>query len=424
MFAMKTSKLVLPAALVVTGLAGFLAGRATHAPTPAVEAGESRGPAATRASRDSMKSAAESAAASRETRSGVRSATISPSRRLARIEEIVRGENPLERGQSLLAFLEQLGPGDFEEVVDHFRSLGITESRFGEYAMMLSAWAKNDPLAAIAYAKEHTGNRFAIDTILTTWSSLDPLAAIRWVESDHTGEGANPHMAGIIRGIAADDPDLATSLLTSMPRSRERGEALDALLPHLLAQGDDATRAWIAGLSDDALRNGAMMRVADRLAAGDPAGTVAWLLENPSEATQRRMDDVYSTWVRNDPQAAQASLATLPAGDVRSNALRGLVSGLAASDPSMAVSLMDRNSGDVNDRVVQSFIWNSFWTHPATAVGQIGRITNEGHQNHLYRRLLDQWMERDPNSAQSWIRSNTLPAPVLEHLQRRAGERP
>ena len=420
---MKTTQLVIPAALVVTGLAGFLAGRATQQPTAGTSAEETQGPAATRASRSQINSVVESAGNSRDARPGERIATLSQSRRLARLEDIVRSENPLERGQSLLAFLDQLDPGDFEEIVHHFRSLGITESRFGEYALMLSAWAKHDPLTALAYAKENTGNRFATDTILTTWASLDPLSAIRWAEQNHTGDGANPYMAGIIRGIAADDPELASSLLTAMPRSRERGEALDALLPHLLAQGGDATRAWIANLDDDALRNGAMMRAAERLAEGDPAGTVSWLLENPGEATQRRMDDVYNVWVRNDAQAAQASLATLPAGEARSNALRGMVSGIGSSDPSTAISLMDRYPQDVTDRVVHSFVWSSFWNHPEMALGQVTRLDNEGQQNHLYRRLLDQWIERDPGAAQGWIRSNPLPAPVLEHLERRAEPR-
>jgi hypothetical protein len=334
------------------------------------------------------------------------------------LENIMRGENPLDRNRALLAFIDQLAPEDFQEAVEQFRSLGITDSRFGEYAMLLSAWAKNDPMAALAYAREKTRGNFATHTILTTWASIDPQSAIRWAESNHTGDEANPYMAGVIRGIASSDPELATSLLTGMPRSPERGEALDAVLPYLLAKGNEAARSWIENIKDDALRNGAMMRVAERFAATDPAGTAAWLMANPSEAAQRRMDDVYETWARNDERAAMASLESLPAGDNRSNALRGIISSMAGNDPMKAVSIMDRYPSDINDRVVGDFVWSSYRSNPTIAVNQISRMTHTGYRDHLYRRTLGNWMERDQAAASAWMNSNTVPDTVREYIQR------
>lgn len=342
--------------------------------------------------------------------------------RLSRLEAIIRGENPLDRNRALLAFIDQLAPSDFEAAVAHFRSLGLTEERLGEYSMLLSAWAKADPLAALTYAKENTNSRFATDTILTTWASIDPDAALLWAEANHSGDEANPHMAGIIRGLAASDPQRATALLTGMPRSRERGEALDAMLPYLLAQGNDAARAWIGAITDDSLRNGAMLRAADRLAAKDPAGTVNWLLENPGEATQRRMDDVYSTWARQDEQAATNSLARLPAGEIRSDALRGIVSSVAGADPARAISLMDQYNADVNSDVVRNFIWHSFGNNPGLAVSQIARISDAGQREQMYRRTLDRWIERDRNAAAQWIQSNPLPDSLQQHVQRRLNQ--
>lgn len=416
--------LVLPAALLVAGVAGFIAGRNTQPGDAPSSSRETAGPATMRSSRASHPSAAESLRTERGSRLGERPQTIPASQRLARLEGIMRGENALDRNRALLEYIEQLGPGDFEEAVAHFRSLGVTETRLGEYSLLLSAWAKTDPIGALAYAKENTGSRFAADTILTTWASLDPLSAIQWAESNHDGEEANPNMIGVIRGIVGSDPDLATRLLSEMPRSRERGSALDAILPHLLAQGDDNTRTWIQSIDDDALRNGAMMRVAERFAQSDPSGTVSWLLENPGEATQRSMDDVFRTWMRDNPDAAIGSLATLPAGEARSDALRGVVSAVSASDPAMAVSLMDRNAADINDDVVRTFVWRSFSSDPASAASQIARIGDPRDQSSMYRRVLDHWMEQDPNNASTWIRSNALPDDVIQHLQRQSEARP
>jgi hypothetical protein len=413
---MKASPLTILAALVVIGAGAFMAGRVSSSDPAAnaVNGQEDARPA--RAS--SISSSAESAAERmRRTRENDRRSE-SAAERLTRLESIVRGENPLDRSRALLAFIDQLAPEDFEAAVAHFRSLGMTEDRMGEYGLLLSAWAKVDPLSALSYAQQNTRSRFATDTILTTWASIDPDAAIRWAEANHTGDGANPNLAGVIRGIAATDPQRATQLLTSMPKSVERGQALDAMMPWLLAQGNDATRAWIAAISDDSLRNGAMMRAAERMAATDPAGTVAWLIANPGDATQRQMDDVYSTWARSDEQAAMASLATLPAGEIRSDALRGVVSSAALRDPAYAVSIMDRYAGDVDYGVVRNFIWHSFGRDPVMAVNQIQRIADVGERDQMYLRAVSRWIERDPAAAGSWLQGNTLTPSVQDSLLR------
>ncbi len=384
------------------------------------EANAVNGPEGTRPTRASgLPSAMESAAERMRRTSKNDRRSESATARLARLESIIRGENPLDRSRALLAFIDQLAPEDYEAAVAHFRSLGMTEERMGEYGLLLSAWAKADPLSALSYAKENTRSRFATDTILATWATIDPDAAIRWAEANHTGDGANPNLAGIIRGIVATDPQRATQLLTSMPKSVERGQALDAMMPYLLAQGNEATRAWIEAITDDALRNGAMMRAAERMAATDPAGTVAWLLANPGEATQYRMDDVYSTWMRNDEQGAMSSLATLSAGEIRGNALRGIVTSVAMKDPTRAVSIMDSYPSDVNDDVVRNFIWHSFGNDPSLAVNQIARITDAGYRDRMYLRAVGRWIDRDPAAAGAWMRGNALPPSIQEQLQTR-----
>jgi hypothetical protein len=165
-----------------------------------------------------------------------------------------------------------------------------------------------------------------------------------------------------------------------------------------------------------------MIRTAEKLAATDPAGTASWLLANPGEASQRRMDDVYSAWAKKDQQAALSSLNTLPTGDVRSNALRGVVSSVAVADPKAAVTLMNQYANDVTDRVVQNFVWHSYGTDPALAASQISRIGDEGQRDQMYRRMLDNWIERDPASAQAWIQTNPLPQSVRDRIARRQAE--
>ncbi|RYD49468.1 MAG: hypothetical protein EOP85_01565 [Verrucomicrobiaceae bacterium] len=417
---MKPKSLTTLAAVVVIGAGGFMAGRVSSSGS---SASTGNNPAETRSSRSQTASSSSttdspSKKTSRPSRPG-RTEMADKMGRLAKLESIVRGENPLDRNRALLAYLDQLGPGEFEEAVAHFRSLGLTDARMGEYSLLLTAWAQTDPIAALTYAKDNTRGGFAQDTILTTWATTDPEAAIRWAQSNHEGEDPNPFIPGIIRGLAQTDPARATELLAAMPRSGERGKGLDFILPHLLQQGAEATREWITALSDDSLKNGAMLRVARQFADSDPAGTASWLLANPGEAAQRRIDDVYGTWAAKDSQAAVSSFASLPAGEARNDALRGLIGSVASADPKAALSLLDRYPNDVDDRVVRNFVYRSFGNDPATAAAQIVRITNEREREQTYRRTLGAWVEQDSAAALAWMDRNPVPDSVRERINRR-----
>ena len=380
-----------------------MAGRNSSAPSSDSASAASSGPSQGRSDRSAARDSATEAA--RKTRTE-REAKTSAADRLAKLEAIIRGENPLERNRALLALIDQLGPGEFEDAVARFRSLGITDERSAEYALLLSAWAQADPLSALAYAEENTRGDFAASTILTTWASTDPDAAIRWATASYKGDGANPYLPGIIRGLASTDPARATELLASMPKSNERGEGLDFMLPHLLQQGPEATKAWIAAIQDDSLRNGAMLRTAETLADADPAGTSAWLLANPGPAAQRRLDNVYRVWAKQDQRAALSSFNLLPPGENRSNALRGVISDAAMKNPQAAAALMDRYPNDVTDRMVESFVWYSFGSDPAVAINAISRMADQAQRDRMFRRTFNYWSERDPAAASAWAAQN------------------
>jgi len=411
---MNRHQLLTTAVTVLIGGGAFLAGRASV--SRAISGERSVPVASARAGGVSNRVAADSdrsgAAADRANRPAAKE------NHLARLEEIIRGNDPLERNRALLAFLDQLAPGEMPDVVDRFRALGLTDARAGEYAMLLTAWAKADPLAAMAYAEEKTRGPFATRTLLAAWAANDPDAALRWADAHHQGDGANPYLAGIIQGIAATDPDRATKLLAGMPFSEERGEALNALLPFIAAKGGDAARAWVDSIQDEQLRDGAIARMAEQLAAKEPKATADWLLANPGQASLRQLDDVIASWMDQDKAAAVSYYDTLPAGEARTSALRGIVNTMALENPQEAARFMDSHPADTNDQVIQQFVWHSSQEDPVLAASYIARISNPREQENLYNRMLTGWLRRDPASATGWIQSNPLPEAVQQRLQR------
>lgn len=421
---MKWNATSVSAACLAVGIGGFVAGKLTGGSAGSSEADELLERAQQVSSERTSSSSREGGSSRRETASrtprasGERS-TATMDERLTKMEEIVRGENALDRSRSMLAWIDSLAPSEFQAAVDRFRSLGITEERMGEYAMLLTAWAEIDPMAALAYTKEKTRGGMATNTVLAAWASRDPEAAIAWAEANHEGEEANPYMVGIIRSIVATNPTRATALLQGLPFSSERGEALTAMIPHLLKDGPEAAKSWIAGLSDPRLRDGATARFAEEMAKTDPANTASWLLANLGEASTRSVDEVFAEWAKTDKSAAMSSFSQLPAGDAKTRALRGLVTVEARNDPQAAAALMNSHPADVDDRMVFHFVWNSFDKAPAVAANQIALIQDEGSRNRMYQRALGAWLDDDQAAAQSWINSAKLPEPVLKSLEKR-----
>lgn len=386
-------------------------------------AGSDTGSASSSSRQMSELSAANDAAgkrgsSSRATNVGRKSGDNSTADPIARVQELKKITDPLEKARMWLQFVDSLGEGQFADAVAAFREGGVSPEEMGDYAILLTAWAKVNPLAALEYAGTVTNSPFARQTILASWAVTDPSSAISWAKENHTGEGANPWMVGVIKGLASQDPQLASSLLQEMPRSEERGRALDYILPALLEQGSQQARDWASAITDPALREGAMSRLADRTMQQDPRGTADWLIANPSEATNRQLDDTLSAMARKDQGEALEYFNKLPAGDARSNALRGIINATASEDPQKAVALMDAHASDVNNRVVEQFVWNSFRNNPAVAVQNISRLTDNNQRDQMYNRTLEWWIGRDEQAAMNWIGQNQLPQGVADRMNR------
>lgn len=419
---MKKNSLTPVVAFIVIAAGAFMVGRLTSPGPSNINQDQTGGASSPRSSRDlPLQTDATTRRSSNRADRG--DSPVSP-KSLARLGLILRSEDPLDRNRALFGFIDRLGPDDFATAVEYFRSLGLAESRMGEYALLLSAWAKMDPLSALEFAKASPDRQFAAATVLATWASRDPDAALLWAQTHHEGNGPNPYLSGVIRGIAENDPERAAGLLAEMPKGSERDEALSGVLPQLLAQGGDVARSWIEGLTDDALRDVAMKISAEYLAADDPAGIAKWLQEHPGDASQHRMDNVYDKWARINQQAALASVDALPAGDDRSNALSGVIGAMATTDPAAALAQIERHPGDVTERVMRSFLWNSLESDPGLAISQIPRIEDEGRRDWWYEKTLKSWLDSDAAAAKAWIQRNPLPQPVLDQLSDRLGGQP
>jgi hypothetical protein len=403
---MKRGALILGACWILSLVVAFLIGQG------------SRNPQSQKRAKSEQRSAARASSLQRPSRgaenSGSLRSPLSTNGRVARIiettparkavTELAQIVDPVERAKAFLALIQTLETDDFLHVVADFRALGITEQRMSEYGMLLHAWAKADPEGALDYAIKNTGTPFARQAIMASWSSDDPEAAIAFARDNYEGEGANPLLVGIIRGIAPSDLSRASDLLQELPYSRERGDALQSILPYVMENGSDLALTWAAGIADAQLKSGAISYIMGDLAGSEPLRAAELLntLDDRAAAT-RAADDVAGAFARVDLEEAKAWSVGLD-DDLRGEAVEGVIGYYASQNPLAASEWLGSLSGTTNlDSAIRQFAWRSMGAEPELAAEWIGQIQSPERRNEMYNSVLPRWLRSDRSSAEQWI---------------------
>lgn len=336
-----------------------------------------------------------------------------------RLTSIVRMGDPLERQLALMDLLDRLGPGEFAAVAEQFRQMDHYSGSGGEFDLILRSWAKANPLEALEYTTKQLKSGSASAEVLAAWAGKDAAAAESWALANHTGDGPNPYLAAVIRGVAAYDIGHATRLLESLPPGGEQRDGVDSITRALLVQGGDTAMNFPSTIQDPKLRAGFISAIAKRLTAKDPAQAGAWLASmsdaNDQNQGARR---VAQALAQQDPQAAADWLRKLqPAA--RAEAARGVIPKMSEGDITGTAQWVTTLAGIPNyDRVVEEFVWSCDYRAPEQSAAWIGGIADPRQQARLYHQMLGEWAKRDAGAVKTWVADNQVPESVARRFNR------
>lgn len=417
---MKRSNLILThAAVFAVGIGtAWLGNGAKFSSTPSADetAGASRSSAANARLANSSTTGNPS-----DTLAGKRLAAAKGSAKSAadQLQAIVRIGDPFERQRALMELIDTLNPSQFSALADQFRELDHLGDARGEYDLILSGWAKADPLSALEYVSQHGNSRAGRATILATWAGKDAAAAERWALDNHTGDGPNPHLVAVIQGVASQDLATASRLAQSMPLSRERGEAIESITRALMAQGAEAAMNFPASITEDALRGGFVSAIANRLANKNPQQAADWIASLAQGDIQNRAArNVASALARQDTATAATWVNTLKP-EARAEAARGIIPIMSATDIPGTAQWVSSLAGTPDyDRVVEEFVWSCNTRAPEQSAAWIQGVSNPDQQRRLFHRMLGEWAQRDASAVKQWVTANTVPADVLRRFSR------
>lgn len=268
--------------------------------------------------------------------------------RMTMLRMILGNGDAVHRNQSLERFMARLEADELGEMVDFLcqqrpKSAAEEQALASAQQLMLSAWAKRDPMGAIEAAmdpkRRYSGTmprESQLQTIASVWGAQDPDAAIAWAKArpgyPGTEDKDDPFMVGLVRSVAGQDRSKATALLAEMPFGMTRRAALTGMLPELIGKGQEAAAEWIDGLQDEKLKKGANNMVAEELAETNPKGAAEWILSRMGADTEfSSIDGVMERWMRQQQGDAMAFFESIPAGKVRSDAFRTIMGHLSRS---------------------------------------------------------------------------------------------
>ncbi len=334
-----------------------------------------------------------------------------------RLANIIRIGDPLERQAALMELLNRLGPDEFAAVAEQYRNSDHYGRSSGEYDLILRSWAKADPLGALEYTAAQPHGESATATVLAAWAGRDAAAAEAWAVAHHTGDGPNPYLVAVIRGLAAFDIAGATRLAATLPPSGEQRDAVDSITRALFMQGLDAAMNFPSSIEDPKLRARFVAAVADRLADKDPAQAGTWLaaMKDPDDQNRaaRRVGEAMAS---QDPQVAAAWVAKLsPAA--RAEAARGIIPKMSAGDITGTAQWVASLSGIPGyDRVVEEYVWSCDYRAPEQSAAWIRGVADVEQQTKLYHSMLGEWAKRDAAAVKTWVASNQVPASVARRF--------
>ncbi len=318
------------------------------------------------------------------------------------------------RWGSFIDAVRSVNSGNIDQVVAAFETLPPSYERNMEMRLLMQAWARFDPAAALSYAKGlgNTESRLAITEAMTAWSEKDPDAALAWVRENIDPAEANKqgYLPGLISGIATRDLGRADELLRSIEDRNARWQASALLVQRYLQQSPEEVMAWANSLpnEDPNLRNGILGQVSAALAKRDPQNCARWAetLE-PGEGRNRVVSSLIAQWSRRSPSEAAQWAGDLDDISTRVHGMTQVVNYWAFKDPVAAAEWLDGYPRTAEtDPVVQTFVNRVTTRDPASAADWANVIVDPKRRDASVRQVLKTWNHSNATSAEAWRVAN------------------
>jgi len=353
----------------------------------------------------------------------------SPDQVGARAREILTGSDPVRRIAELSALLPTLGPDAVPALVEAFDASPL-DGGDPELVLLGMWWARFDPAAANRWTSTDWRAQFGsvIAAVFRGWAHSDPREALQLagavrfpvqrqlaLDAALAGwdESGRPGLIEAVRGLSGNDQQRFAEVL-----ARRR----------VVSLGAEGAIRWVDALEGPKFREMMALRVAGAAAAvkdGAPL-VAAWAEPRIAAAADnsgypRRIG---TRWIKHDPAGAMAWLATLPAGNDRTDGVTETYRGWLIRDRAAAIAWAEKAEIQPwNEPAVAVYARAMVYERPKEALDLVARFSNQGLRETTTVAVARAWLENDREAATAWLEQSGLPEDVRRHAMN-VGKRP
>ena len=259
----------------------------------------------------------------------------------------------------------------------------VSECKNGFLDPLIASWSSLDPEAASRFVDalgdtKSSLNSTARENIAYNWGTLDPSSALEWVQKQGDKDYINRN-----------------SLYDTVVRGWCRANLPDA-------------SAYVRQHLDDPNAPTAASSVAEAMFKHDPDDATSWVGRLPDGNSRKEAESTIARiWSDKDPAAASRWMGALSEKE-QGNVVGEIVSNWADTNWSDASRWIDTLIGDVHDSAL-SVAMNRQDSSESDSLALALKIGNDETRQSRIENVIRNWGYNDPDAAEAWVKSNSLP---------------
>lgn len=285
----------------------------------------------------------------------------------------------------------------------------VTEATDEMEQLLVSRWAKLDPMGAAQYAADAVaqgGNPRLLQASATAWAKTDPVGAAQWAASLDSPLARDTALGQIFNTWSSTNPLQAAAAIDSLPMGTARTIATSAVAKNF-AKGDLAGAVQWADTLTGPLQIAAAREIVNLWAASDPAATGAWIMgQNSQQVRSEAFRQLAGNWVSRDPSGAFDYAGRISDPSLQADFIKSAMQRFSSMDPVSAADWLSSASArphagslvaDVSSR------WAAF--DPGAASTWASSISDTSLRNKALSAVTTSWSQFQPADTAAWIGS-------------------
>jgi hypothetical protein len=321
------------------------------------------------------------------------------------------------RNSLLRRWAELDGRGAFAYV----SSMDEGEAKVQAMAAVAAVLVHSDPQFLAEKALSMPGNRSSrelIQNLANSWAQTDADAALNWAEQLPEGVGKRDALAIIRLQLEQQNPEEVAAQINQMPSGDSRNTLISSLAAQWGLNNPQSAIGWANTLPENEKKL-AMSNLVGAWAQNDPLAAGAYVAQMPAgEAQSQAAMSVVSSWASKNPDQTAAWVLQFPEGDLREQGIREVVGIWTLSDSQGVQNWAEGlPEGPTRDIALKSYVDSIGYWSPDKAAAVTELINDSQEREQSMETTTRFWAEIDPKSAQNWVTHLNVSEEVRARLE-------